>query len=426
MAEERVRCTSSGCRNTILPATAARTGGICRPCEQRIAQQEHEAYVRANQREVDPFAGVTDPVEVVRLLTRRVVHDELVVLKPFGSDVGEYVASLPAHEVQRIIALAISLLAEEGDGAAARCDQAEKIARCLAAFTTADLSGLQRAVIESGCFWPPLVFRGAPPYIRDRLITLAEEDAEARNRTLIALAWIGDERVVELFAAWRSTPPAWAASLYVPPHEYAQEGGWQLDGKGRRTLFSADAYALVRATAKDSGPPVVEVMGEARGRCGWCRGRLTTLFRFERSDARLAPLALPPRVVTCTDCLVYGPLFMTIDAKDNAEWHSANRKPAHFSKTRGERPDAYARLVLGERRHPLHSADQFLPTTFSQIGGAPTWIQDAVYPHCPGCGRTMCFIAQASLEDLDEFGDGMLYAFWCAPCRVTAVSHQHS
>lgn len=418
----------------ILPATAARTGGICRPCEQRIARQEHEAYVRANRREVDPFAGVTDPVEVVRLLTRRVVPDELVVVKPFGRDVGEYFASLPAHEIERIVALAILLYADQGDGTAAPCDQAEQIARCLAAFTTADLSELQSAALESGCSWPPLLFRGAPPAIRDRLIAVVESDDGERNRALIALAWIGDERVVELFAQWRSSPPAWAASLYVPPHEYALEGGWELEGQGRRTLFSRDAYALVRAADQDTNSPPVEVMAPAKGRCRWCRGgltaffgaRMTTLFRFDRSDARLAPLALPPLVVTCTDCLVYGPLFMKIDAKDNAEWHSAHRKPAHFSRMSGERPDAYARLVLGARRRPLHSADQFLPTTFSQIGGAPTWIQDAAYPHCPGCGRTMCFIAQVSLEDVDDLGEGILYAFWCAECRVTAVSHQQT
>ena len=67
----------------------------------------------------------------------------------------------------------------------------------------------------------------------------------------------------------------------------------------------------------------------------------------------------------------------------------------------------------------------------NRIGGAPTWIQGADYPTCSECNAPMRFVLQldSELPTVDggpfSWGSGGIgYVFWCAPCRVSALSYQ--
>jgi hypothetical protein len=86
-------------------------------------------------------------------------------------------------------------------------------------------------------------------------------------------------------------------------------------------------------------------------------------------------------------------------------------------------------LVLTKRtRHFLEGAKwSILPgVAFSQVGGLPTWIQDAEYPTCPDCSQKMPFIGQISNEDFMEYGEGIYYAFRCPQCNVSATCYQQT
>lgn len=84
--------------------------------------------------------------------------------------------------------------------------------------------------------------------------------------------------------------------------------------------------------------------------------------------------------------------------------------------------------MLGSRAsHPLESADWLAPVEgFSQIGGHPTWVQEAEYPECRVCQQPMPFIAQLSNEDHEEYAEGIYYLFACGRCGVAATNHQQS
>ncbi len=86
------------------------------------------------------------------------------------------------------------------------------------------------------------------------------------------------------------------------------------------------------------------------------------------------------------------------------------------------------KLVLsGESRHYMESADWLVPgVTFSQVGGLPTWIQDAQYPPCPECNNMMPFVGQLSNEDIEEYSEGIYYAFACRTYGIGAVNYQQS
>ena len=69
----------------------------------------------------------------------------------------------------------------------------------------------------------------------------------------------------------------------------------------------------------------------------------------------------------------------------------------------------------------------------NRVGGPGSWIQDAIYPDCPGCQREMPLLAQldggtrfADSYGWEEWTEGLIYMFWCADCRVSAVATQQT
>ena len=58
----------------------------------------------------------------------------------------------------------------------------------------------------------------------------------------------------------------------------------------------------------------------------------------------------------------------------------------------------------------------------NRLGGDPRWIQSPEIPECPKCGKIMHFALQMDGCGSLSFGDaGMLYAFACPACKVTAT-----
>jgi hypothetical protein len=136
------------------------------------------------------------------------------------------------------------------------------------------------------------------------------------------------------------------------------------------------------------------------------------------------------RVTTCDVCSCFGTVFSKNDGSGGAAWHPLNTRPDYLPKN----PDDWEAfpeqpLVLsGQKRHFMESASWiYLPgMEFSQIGGLPTWVQDAEYPDCPDCSQKMFFIGQISNEDFDPLMEGIQYCFVCQQCNVTATNYQQS
>lgn len=135
---------------------------------------------------------------------------------------------------------AVHLLEEED------IDQAEMVLVSLLCFTDTRLGPGLEMLLGTGNYAPAILFKGADAQVRNRLIAQVESDPAKRNLLLLALAWIGDEEVVRLFAAWRQSLPEWASALYIAPEMYAREAGWELDaGGGKRQLYHPECYPFL-------------------------------------------------------------------------------------------------------------------------------------------------------------------------------------
>lgn len=68
----------------------------------------------------------------------------------------------------------------------------------------------------------------------------------------------------------------------------------------------------------------------------------------------------------------------------------------------------------------------------NRLGGYGSWVQDAEYPPCPGCGKPMTFLLQLNVEDqlptTDgtqlHLLDGLCYAYWCDRCAISTYRLQ--
>lgn len=394
------------------------------PCVNARYRQEQEEYIRKNRKTIDAFSGISDPVEMLKLVHEPREHDPLIEWVPCPIPTDELYKKLSADECRYMADYAEDLFDSGYE------DDAQEIALCLAAFTQANLDNVLRLVIneEELELASPLPFHCAPPDVRDALLQKVETDAENRDGILCALAWIGDEVVVERFNRWRQEPPSWSASLYVLPHHYAHQAGWELAENGsRRDLYFSQCTHLVKQAPKQ--PAVFRAVTEYGENCPHCSLPLINLFEVAPGAVGLSADCWPEkiRILICQCCTVYDTVFATLDPQGQPRWFEKNAISALAVKNSAD----WITLPLdilhpAETRLPLFAADPNLPTTFSQLGGHPAWVQDAEYPKCPTCAQTMMFLAQISYEDIEEYADGMLYGFICPTCRTTATSYQQT
>jgi hypothetical protein len=307
----------------------------------------------------------------------------------------------------------------------------DEILRCLACLRPGSLDGFHHALLDRGILYPPVVWHGAGADVASRIVGMLP--GEVTNHLLLTLAWIGDEVVQDAFRRWRNEPPEWVTRLRLSPHQYAEEAGWELTEKGtRRDLFAYRCHPLAGPEGQAADAGIARVVTEHEGACRWCGRALTTLLDLDLTSPSLSPLIYDGRrlrIAACDVCSCYGTVFTAVGPDGESSWHEGNRQPAYLPRDAADWPRMpQGRLVLGkEPRHWLESADWLVPgVCFSQVGGHPTWVQDADYPRCPECGRAMQFVAQVSNEDIDENSEGIYYTFACRGCGVAAVNYQQS
>jgi hypothetical protein len=339
--------------------------------------------------------------------------------------------SLTAAQARQLASYALELLElldKEED------NQAEDILLHLACLAPGGLEGIHKTLLDRQLYYPGVLFRNAGPESRERLIeSLPGTGLTATNQLLLALAWIGDDRVQETFQVWRDEKPHWASSLYVPPEAYAQEAGWELTPGGqRRDLFFHQCYPLIKSeNESELKTNPVRVVTDHQGRCEWCGRDLVALLDLDLANAPLGFLGFEGdrlRIATCDVCTCFGPVYTEVEGNGGAKWSGQNSRPTYLP----EDTPAWGKwqessLVLGKRpRDPFSAVDDSLPISPSQVGGHPTWVQDAQYPSCPSCTELMMFLGQVAAKDIDVYGEGIHYSFLCATCGVACTRFQQT
>ena len=312
----------------------------------------------------------------------------------------------------------------------------EDILRDLAILRPEAFKNHYQALIDAGiCDIDGIIYSAANETISTRLLTMIHEADFANfsaHQLLSALAWIGDDAVINQWDIWRQDNYR-PEGVYLDPYQYALIAGWELDDHQRRSVCFPAAYELI---------PSRDVLGEAiegpiattlhaDSSCQWCHGPLTVLFDLDLRDPRITRIfdldGEELRILCCDSCTPMGmtPIFFEFDLHGMARWseHNASQQRERESFAFPERS-----LVLG--MHIPQSRELYRKrisqTVGSHIGGTPLWVQDFSYhPVCFQCSKHMHFIGQADVADIAD-GEGAFYGFACFACHISTCVYQQT
>jgi len=405
------------------------------PCKQEMEREAHQRYIEAHRRDVNLYEGMTDPVEILKIMHTRQVHDPLIRYAAYEQSKEQVYLSLSTEQQGLMIDYAMQQI-RTGDE-----DTGKDILVYLVCYHDASLSALIPELLEREIYYPVILYKSASAKVRDQLLQQVNTDDENRNILLLMLAYIGDEIVVRQFQQWRQFPPHWADQLHVAPEHYTTEAGWELTNEGqRRDLFTTPCYSLYKVKEDDgadntsNGDPISMLLPNADN-CKWCGSSLTTLIDLDVQHPALQDVAWNSerlQVRTCVICSCYGVVYMEMDSAGKPCWSALNVMPMGADDLD---PDDYVKLAPDAGRHfriataprqPFHASEWAMEPSASQIGGHPGWVQDAEYPICPCCSMRMKAIGQLDWGEVEEYGEGIYYMFICEPCQLTAVSYQQS
>ncbi len=281
------------------------------------------------------------------------------------------------------------------------------------------------SLVHRRVFRPSCLYRDSGDKIAEQLVRLIENatDTLALNHLLLALAWTRSSVAVEAFHKWNEYPPRWASKLHVPPAQYLHSAGYCLDEYGhRRDLVSQRAFRLkLTAIPPDESVPC---RNPVEDQCPSCKGPLSYLFDFTQLASTYFSEELfeaPRKVLCCLNCSCYGVVFASYREDGTAEWLADDRMLDVPYDGAG---DACLRTLDNSFWPPFACAEPYSVSDATTLGGIPMWLQDAAYPLCVRCKRVMSFLAQHDNGPLHE--EGIYYAFFCATCRVSAVSYQQT
>jgi hypothetical protein len=425
METERVRCRAEGCSNTILLATAKANDGYCMPCVHKRRREERDEYIRQNRREADPYAAITDVVEILRVMHTPRAHDPLVILRPPPRSAEELYCNLSAEQAGRLMTMAADAM-RTGDK-----DFAEDVAKSLATLTDYSLDHMLDAWVGRNHFWPSVVFRSAGATIREAVVGALESGMANAPHALSALAWIGDAKVHELFRRWEASPPHWCSGLFAKPADYANVAGWELGTHERRNLFHDECWAITPAPPEQESDKSLRLMHEVSQDCPWCQRQLIHLVELDLADKRFAFLGISGDklpILTCDACACYAAhIFSRIHPDGTARLAEVNKHPDRLPENLSSwgRSPWSEQPVRAHQRRAIHAVDGWDSVALSQIGGLPTWVQDTAFPKCFDCLGKMKFVAQVDNGQF-PYHEGVYYAFLCASCRVTATTYQQT
>ncbi|PQP83294.1 DUF1963 domain-containing protein [Paenibacillus sp. PCH8] len=432
---ERISCIREGCINTILPATAARTGGYCMPCKQEMEREERQNYMEANRRDVDLYADITDPVEIIKIMHEPQVRNPLIRYVPYERSKEQVYLSLSTDQQDEIKDYAMHLI-RTGDE-----DTGKDILLYLVCYHDLSLTAEIPELLEQEIYYPAILYQSASAEMRDRLLQQVNTDDENRNHILLMLAYIGDDVVVQQFRQWRQSPPTWSSELYVAPEHYTTEAGWELTKDGqRRELFTTPSYSLYKVKESEATNVAItedslSMLTSSINCCPWCGSALTTLINLDVKHPALRDVswhAQRLQIQTCVICSSYGVVYMERDAAGEPLWSSHNVMPVGADDID---PEDYVKLtpdvgrqfrIANASRHAFHASEWAMEPSLSQVGGHPGWVQDAEYRICLRCSTRMKAVAQLDWGEVEAYGEGMYYMFICEPCQMTAVSYQQS
>jgi hypothetical protein len=281
--------------------------------------------------------------------------------------------------------------------------------------------------------------------IIDDMEDLDDDDVFADLETLV---WIckGDSEAIEHYRTLYVNPPKSLINLVgginkytggtMTPSDYLEsmtrQAGWEFISENE--IRNLHYPVLRRLLASHTPVAPIAVAQPTNLTCPWTGYRLPILLQLNLKHPDLAFLKINgkelnfpahPQAAACGDFFTKSSRkgdFFVHPVSLGEEVRSQIFDPERFGLD-NEWVFPKMRYTLAAPCPAIESAHFDMPVTYSQIGGMPTWEQDARYPVCPDCRRTMLFVAQLHASELEEHGTGTFYFHYCVDCEVACTRY---
>ncbi|MBA4074454.1 MAG: hypothetical protein C0508_05375 [Cyanobacteria bacterium PR.023] len=309
------------------------------------------------------------------------------------------------------------LLQHIQSGQEAQIAIAEDVVSDLVIHTSYSVDLLLRTMLQVG--YAPLdhLFRAAGPHTEAELLAMLEKK-DRPELVMSALAWIDREEITDRFAQWKRKETIALLDLYM------FNAGWELDANyQKRWLFKRSCFGL-KAASKQIGSSASSIIIDEK--CRWCDRPLYSLSDFPTTYLeKLFDLASTVRTLSipfCMYCTLFEPVPMSLKPANDGK---VDFSPRIAEDKRIEQPNYKLETcggilhleIAGSMRDCFSAVDSGRSYNLSQIGGFPTWPQDANFPHCVECGQTMLFFMQVESMDFPVLQyEGVYHFFVCQSC----------
>lgn len=279
-----------------------------------------------------------------------------------------------------------------------------------------------KAALKANIFYPSILYQDAAPETRDQLIYLLDQEQINQsdvNNGLLALAMIGDEKVVEYFKKWEENPPIWRKDLFTGPYGYAMEGNWCIEDGQKKSLIYNTCYAIEQV---DTCLPNENIFGGAsKDICPYCGSNYINMLVIDGKDERLAFLGLHGKIKIkyCDSCLPWEE-FLYCKYEEDQESTVIHHTNGCGEFCEEEMINKQKPFIISKKPVSNHYCDPFDKCA---IGGAPSFVDDAKFASCPNCGKRMKHLAQLGEEWTTC---GTEYIQICTDCKIAAVTYQQT
>lgn len=330
-------------------------------------------------------------------------------------------AILQSLDAIQLEALQTELLARNKCGDEAQLAIVEDVMADLLLCTEFPLDNLLRTQLEAG--WTPLdyLFRAAEEQAEKELLARLETNPKI---ALSGLAWIDKPHITAKFAEWKISPPTDLDQSLI--ELFSHQAGWELTSdSGKRSLFSQACFGITAKTNLPTSPlPSVHDEPSETKTCLWCQRPTFTVSNLASNYLnKLFGNVLETESISipfCQYCTNFGAVPMQLTDSGAAVFSSRNdvnriiTEPPIPLKTEG---GILHIAADSNTRNPYSAVDSGRSYNLSQIGGFPTWTQDAHYPKCAECQETMLFLMQVESMDFPILKyEGIYHIFVCQYC----------
>lgn len=147
--------------------------------------------------------------------------------------------------------------------------------------------------------------------------------------------------------------------------------------------------------------------------CPYCKSDLSLMAQLDLADKTLPGSGLGKLpVFWCLDCAYWDPAFFDLSGETPRALPAQKSEPGVGDDTGplDARPLTLVPVPTGKKAGRKN-----------KLGGKPAWVQDDETPDCPKCTKQMGFVLQLASDSHVTYADmGMLYAFACPECKISA------